>query len=304
MDYVYYAAIDIGSNAVRLLIKRLDDPVKGHFSKVVVLRVPLRLGQDAFTVGEISEKKIHDLKELIRSYAIVMKLYDIKRHHFRACATAAMREARNANKVVDYIKQKTDIQIDIIPGTEEAAIVCASHFADNDPRDMVYVDVGGGSTEVSLISEGEIISTKSYAIGTLRILNGTVGEHVAEDLVHDMEIMGMDHPGATIVGAGGNISKLFDIAEYRDAEGQRLTPEMLRRLHDELAVLSIEQRVERFKLKPDRADVIVPAAHIFLTIADALKAVSIEVPSVCLSDGIIEDIYRKEQNGTEKKWFW
>lgn len=303
MDLVHYAAIDIGSNAVRLVIKRLDDPSNGYFSKVVVLRVPLRLGQDAFTIGEISEKKIHDLKELMRSYAIVMKLYDVKKSNFRACATAAMREARNAGDVIDYIRRKIDMDIDIIPGTEEASILCAAHMSHCDSRNMVYVDVGGGSTEVSVIADGEMVSTKSYAIGTLRILNDTVDIHVCDDLIHDMQLIAIDYPHSTIVGAGGNISKLFDIAEERDAERQRLSPAMLHKLYNELASMSIEQRVDHFKLKPDRADVIVPAAHIFLTIADALGAVSIEVPSVCLSDGIIEDIYRKQQNGTDKKWF-
>lgn len=303
MDYVHYAAIDIGSNAVRLVIKRLDDPAKGHFSRVVVLRVPLRLGQEAFTIGEISESKVHDLKELIRSYAIVMKLYKIKKKHFRGCATAALREARNGQKIVDYIKRATDIKIDVIPGTEEAAIVCAAHFTHSNNRNLVYVDVGGGSTEVSLISDGEIVSTKSYPIGTLRILNNAVDEHVKDDLKRDMQLMAIDHPNATIVGAGGNISKLFEIADERDAEKQSLSPSVLRKLYTELAPMTIEERVEHFRLKPDRADVIVPAAEIFLTIADALAAVSIEVPSVGLSDGIIDDLYRKCQNEAPKKWF-
>ncbi len=294
MDYVHYAAIDIGSNAVRLLIKRLESAQQGRFSKVVTLRVPLRLGQDVFTIGKISERKMLDLRELIRAFVIVTKVYGVKKKNFRACATAAMREAANCREVVDMIHKSIDVDIDVIPGIVEAAIVCAMHTNRTDTKDLIYVDVGGGSTEVSLVCDGKLVSSKSYPIGTVRILSGAVADGVIEELVHDMEIIAIEHRNLTIVGAGGNISKLFGMADERDIVGQKMRPEALRRLYDELSALTIEQRVENFGLKPDRADAIVPAASIFLMIADALQAKSIEVPSTGLADGIIEDLFWRQ----------
>ncbi|MCQ2203662.1 MAG: Ppx/GppA family phosphatase [Bacteroidales bacterium] len=300
MDYTHYAAIDIGSNAVRLLIKRLENPTKGLFSKVVTLRVPLRLGQDAFTAGEISEKKSNDLKDLIRAYAIVMKMYDIKKGNYRCCATAAMREARNGRQVLEWISKTTDVKIDLISGTEEAAIVYNSHIQqmDNGPRNLVFVDVGGGSTEVSHIEDGELKSTKSYPIGTLRMLSGGVDEGEKDELRRDMELLGVDcdaeHSGIVIVGAGGNINKLYELAEIEKRVEKSLTRDVLLEMYDEMRSMSVEQRAEKYNLKPDRADVIVPAAELFLLIADAVGADTIEVPSTSLADGIIDDIYRRQ----------
>lgn len=292
MGNTHYAAIDIGSNAVRLLIKRLEDASTGRFSKVTLLRVPLRLGQDAFSTGAISEKKARDLNKLIKSFAIVMDIYNIKEKNYRGCATAAMREATNGHHILSKIARETGLHIDIIPGEVEAAIVCSSHC--DDKRTLLYVDVGGGSTEVSLISEGNIISTKSYAIGTIRMLNNAVDEYARLTLQHDMELIGLDYPNITIVGAGGNINKIFEIAQDRDAEAFRLSTQSLRKLHDEMHTMSIDERALHFNLKPDRADAIVPAAEIFLSICDATKATAIEVPATGLSDGIIDDIFRRQ----------
>ena len=291
MDYTYYAAIDIGSNAVRLLIKRLDDAQKGIFSKVVTLRVPLRLGQDVFTTGKISDRKAHDLREIIKAFVIVMKVYAVKNKNFRACATAAMREATNGTAVVNMIRQSIDVDINIISGNEEATIVCSMHTNRTDTKDLIYIDVGGGSTEVSLVCDGILQATKSYPIGTVRILNGAVAEGVTDELVRDMQLIATEHPKLTIVGAGGNISKLFTLADERDTAGQRISPVALEHIYTELSQLTIAQRTEKFGLKPDRADAIVPAANIFLMIAKALEAESIEVPSTGLADGIIEDLF-------------
>ncbi|MCQ2227824.1 MAG: Ppx/GppA family phosphatase [Bacteroidales bacterium] len=296
MEYTHYAAIDIGSNAVRMLIKRVNNATTGSMSKIVHLRIPLRLGQEAFTIGEISEHKAFELKEVLRSYAIIMKLYGVKKKNFRACATAAMREAKNGEKIAAEISKRLDMEIEVIAGTEEAAIVCQAHTGGDTNRDLVYVDVGGGSTEISLISNGEMVSTTSYKIGTVRILNGAYDNDVKEQMVRDLELMAIDHPKLTIVGAGGNINKLFEIALEREAEGQSFKTEMLHSLYDDLRSVSIEERIEKFKLKPDRADVIVPAAEIFLTIAHALNATEIEVPSTGLVDGIIDGIFIQNQN--------
>ena len=291
MDYVHYAAIDIGSNAVRLLIKRLESACQGTFSKVVTLRVPLRLGQDVFTTGKISEHKMYDLRDIIKAYALVMKVYGVKKKNFRACATAAMREASNGGEVAEFIRSSLDISIDIISGTTEASIVCAMHANRTEAKELLYVDVGGGSTEVSLVCDGQMVSTKSYPIGTVRMLSGAVPEGASEELVRDMELIAISHPHLVIVGAGGNISKLFSLTDERDLIGQSMQPSVLHKLYNELSALTIEQRAEQFGLKPDRADAIVPAASIFLLIADAIGAVSIEVPSTGLADGIIEDLF-------------
>ncbi len=300
MDYVHYAAIDIGSNAVKLLIKRLESAYLGTFTKVVTLRVPLRLGQDVFTTGKISERKMYDLRDIIKAFALVMKVYGVKKKNFRACATAAMREATNGHEVANLIRTSLDIDIDIISGITEAAIVCAIHANRTQANELLYVDVGGGSTEVSLVCYGHIEKTKSYPIGTVRILNGAIAEGVSEELVRDMELIAIDHPNLTIVGAGGNIGKLFNLTDEHDLAEQSIKPEVLRKLYDKLSALSIEQRVAQFGLKPDRADVIVPAANIFLLIADAIKAESIEVPSTGLADGIIEDIFWRQTEKTAR----
>ena len=294
MEPTYYAAIDIGSNAVRLQVKRLEDAREGRFSRVVMMRVPLRLGQESFTAGRISEKKSHDLKELMRAYAIVMGLYDIKPDCFRGCATAAMREASNGHKVLENIERLTGVRVEIITGQEEAQIVCSTH-CDVD-KDLMYVDVGGGSTEVSIISGGELVSSKSYPLGSVRVLTGSVDRGVVDTLVHDMKIAAIEHPGLTVVGAGGNINKLYEIAEDRDASGRTLSLQSLRAMFYELSSLTLEKRAAKFNLKPDRADVIVPAAEIFITIAEAVGASFIEVPSVCLSDGIIEHLYKTKNS--------
>lgn len=292
MESSYYAAIDIGSNAVRLLIKRLDDAREGVFSKVVQMRVPLRLGQEAFSQGCISHKKAHDLRELLRAYSIVMGIYDIKPYHFRGCATAAMREATNGASILADVARRTGLNIDIISGVEEAHIVCSAHR--DDQRDIVYVDVGGGSTEVTLISDGKIVKSHSYPIGTVRMLHDAVGIGVLDDLIHDMNLLVIDYPNVALIGAGGNINKLFEISDEQRMSEQQISLKALRSLHDEMASMSVSQRIAHFRLKPDRADVIVPAAELFIAIADALGVDTVEVPSKCLADGIIETLYKQE----------
>lgn len=292
MNSDYYAAIDIGSNAVRLLIKRLDDAREGVFSKVVQMRVPLRLGQDVFSRGVISSKKGHDLRELLRAYSIIMGIYGIKPHHFRGCATAAMRESSNGTAILASVSKRTGLNIDIISGVEEAHLVCSAHR--DDSRDIVYVDVGGGSTEVTLISDGNIVESRSYQLGTVRMLNDAVPVGVFDDLVHDMKVLAIDYPDVALIGAGGNINKIFEIVDEQKMSDQQVSLATLKALYNEMSSMSVSQRVAHYRLKPDRADVIAPAAEIFIAIATALGTDAIEVPSKCLADGIIETLYKQE----------
>lgn len=297
MEHPHYAAVDIGSNAVRLLIKRLEDPSSGRFGKVVLLRVPLRLGQDVFTRGCVSEGKLQNLVDLISAFKLVMGIYNVEPGRYRMCATSAIREAVNADDVVRRIREATGFTIEVISGQEEASIVCNLR-SPADKRKLVYVDVGGGSTEVSVMCGDVTIERKSFPVGTVRIINNAVPISWREDMRRALTTVedrfGQDFfSDAVIVGAGGNINKLFGLAQERDIADCSMSVATLRTLFEELSALSVEQRMESYKLKADRADVIVPAADIFLTIADSLGISSIEIPSDGLSDGIVADLWRR-----------
>ena len=285
MKKVNYAAIDIGSNAVRLLIKCVNEENAPELmSKVQLIRIPLRLGEDAFTVGVISTEKE---KKLIR----LMKAY-------RACATSAMRDARNGKDIVQQIVKKTGIRVEIIDGQEEAHIVYDNHieqlFASG--QNYLYVDVGGGSTEINLISNGELKNSRSYNIGTVRMLSGMVKEEEKEALRTDLIGLATEYTPISIIGSGGNINKLFRLADKKDKKASLLPIESLQDIYETLKALSTEQRIKQYKLKPDRADVIVPAAEIFLEIATHVKATGIIVPTIGLSDGIIDSLYTQNMN--------
>lgn len=289
-----YAAIDIGSNAVRLLIKRVEEEGNRLNSvKELLLRVPLRLGFDVFSKGEISEKKEKNIVRLMKSYSNLMKIYDVK--DYRACATSAMRDARNGKDIIKRIEKKTGIQIEIIDGQEEARIIYNNHLEYMDDRkgNYIYVDVGGGSTEINFLSQGELMCSRSYNIGTVRMLNNAVKDKEWERLRLDMEELARTYAPINIIGSGGNINKLYRLAEKKEKKQKRMSVAVLHQLHDALKKLSVEERIEQYGLKPDRADVIVPAGDIFLIIADLLQASYIYVPIIGLSDGIIDSLYRK-----------
>ena len=288
-----YAAIDIGSNAVRLLIKHVEEDSNGvpHFSKVLLLRIPLRLGFDVFAMGKISEQKEKNLIRLTKSYRHIMKIYDVD--SYRACATSAMRDAANGMQIIKYIRKKTDIKIDIIDGQEEARMIYNNHIEQLEDRtgNYMYVDVGGGSTEINLLSQGELVCSRSYNIGTVRILNQAVKDSEWQRLKDDMAALALSYSQINIIGSGGNINKLYRLADKKDKKQKRMTVDTLRQLYDSLKVLTVEERMEQYGLKPDRADVIVPAGTIFLTIADLIQAAFIYVPVIGLSDGIIDNLY-------------
>ncbi|WP_455591192.1 Ppx/GppA phosphatase family protein [Bacteroides sp.] len=293
MKKVNYAAIDIGSNAVRLLIKCVNEEnsEEGLMSKIQLIRVPLRLGEDSFTTGEISKEKAVKLLRLMKAYKQLMRIYEVV--DYRACATSAMRDAANGKEIVRRIKQKTGICIEIIDGQEEAHIVYDNHIEQlfESGQNYLYVDVGGGSTEINLISDGELKSSHSYNIGTVRMLSGMVKDGVKEQLRADLEAIAKEFAPINIIGSGGNINKLYRLAEKKDKKSAFLPIKSLQDMYESLKVLSKEQRIKQFKLKPDRADVIVPAAEIFLEVARQVQATGISVPTIGLSDGIIDSLY-------------
>ena len=275
MTEMNYAAIDIGSNAARLLVKRIEENEgQAKFTKELLLRVPLRLGFDVFGKGKISEKREKNMMRLMKSYAYLMKIYDVQK--YRACATSAMRDAKNGMDIIKEIEKKTGIHIEIIGGQEEAQIVYNNHIEYMKDRtgNYLYVDVGGGSTEINLLSQGELQCSRSYNIGTVRLLNKAVKESEWTRLKEDMAELARQYPDTNIIGSGGNINKLYRLAEKKDKKAQRMTVETLRGLYDEF-----------------RADVIVPAGNIFLTIADILGSSYIYVPTIGLADGIIDGLY-------------
>lgn len=292
-----YAAIDIGSNAVRLLIKEIkEEQGKAHFSKVLMLRVPLRLGFDVFDIGKISEKKEKNMIRLMKAFRHLMKIYDVK--HCRACATSAMRDAKNGMDIIKQIEKKTGVHIDIIDGQEEAKIIYNNHVEhmEDQKGNYMYVDVGGGSTEINLLSEGQLVCSRSYNIGTLRMLNNAVKDSEWERLKNDLAELAKSYPQTNIIGSGGNINKLYRLADKKNKKKMTMQVSVLQELHTRLKALSLEERMEQFGMKPDRADVIIPAGEIFLTIANIIGASYIHVPVIGLSDGIIDELYLQNKN--------
>ena len=289
-----YAAIDIGSNAVRLLIKKEEENenlVSRRLSKVMMLRVPLRLGFDVFSLGELSDCKAVKLRRLMKALRQLIKIYEVT--DYRACATSAMRDARNGKAVIKKVLKDTGIRIEIIDGQEEARMIYNNHVECLEDRtgNYIYVDVGGGSTEINLLTNGVLVQSLSYNVGTVRMLSNAVREEVWEQMKDDLTRLTADFPDINIIGSGGNINKLYRLADKKDKNLQRMPIASLQELYDQLSPLTPEQRMKEFSLKADRADVIVPAARIFLTIAETVKAQYVHVPVIGLADGIIDSLY-------------
>ena len=291
------AAIDIGSNGARLLIKNVKEDAMGNveFTKVLFLRIPLRLGKDVFTLGEISEERERMMMCMIKSYKQLMKLYNVE--HYRACATSAMRDAKNGVDILKKIKKKTGIDIEILNGSEEAKILYNNSIesAESVSGNYAYVDVGGGSTEISLLSDGKLVGSCSYNIGTLRMLSGAVSLDVVETMKSDLAAYAEKFPGIIIVGSGGNINKLSRMFHESSKKSKHnvLPVKNLQQIHDEMKPLTVAERICQYGLKPDRADVIIPAAEIFLCVAQSLNCTEIHVPNISLADGIIDGLVKE-----------
>lgn len=299
-----YAAIDIGSCAARLLIKNvvISDAGDVTYTKLFFLRYPLRLGDDVFTIGKVSKERLKKIVTMIKAFKHLMKLYDVE--EYKACATSAMRDAKNSKEVIEKVLKSTGIKIDIIDGKEEASIIYNNHvemvksLADT----CAYVDVGGGSTEVTVIKNGEKIKSCSYNIGTIRMLHlpeeesDQVLSHMQDELTKISDELGP----VEMVGSGGNINKMYKILSKKKTAGKRITVAGVTELFGKMNAMSAEQRMETYDMKPDRAEVIIPAARIFLAIAGALKSTYIYTPVLGLSDGIIDNMCSVAHSVVEK----
>lgn len=296
------AAIDIGSNGARLLIKSFDDnaPAASRIKKLLFVRIPLRLGKDVFALGKISKERQRMMMHMMKGFRQFMLLYNVE--HFRACATSAMRDAENGKKVMRHIEKETGIKLEIIPGAEEAQLLCNNLVENTESGvgNFAYVDVGGGSTEISLLHDGVLAESHSFNIGTLRMLAGAVTPEERNAMCRMLEKYAEEFPGTKIIGSGGNINRLFRLAKVK-GDSRSLPVATLKQLYDELAPLSLEERMEQFKLKDDRADVIIPAAEIFLLVARSLKCEDILVPNISLADSIVDGIYRDVQGNVASK---
>jgi exopolyphosphatase/guanosine-5'-triphosphate,3'-diphosphate pyrophosphatase len=287
------AAIDIGSNAARLLI---SDVIPGpravpEFIKVALIRVPLRLGFDVFEKGEISAGKAEKIVKTIKSYKLLLDIYEVK--HLKACATSAMRDAVNGNAIIKKVKEETGIEINIISGQEEASLIYENHIAENmtDQESYLYIDVGGGSTELTFFSDGKSIFKESFNIGTIRLLKGQVSEAMWDEMKEFIKSKTKGYHHVTAIGSGGNINKIFSLSKRK--EGKPLSLDSLRDFYKEFSALSMPQRMSLYKLREDRADVIVPALLIYINVMRWTDTEEIFVPKIGLADGLIHTLYEE-----------
>ncbi len=287
------AAIDIGSNAIRLLINYIEKNSKVvSFKKAAFLRVPIRLGEDVFTKGEISDEKRKKLCEAMEAFQQVMRTFNVK--SYRACATSAMREAKNGAEVVEYIKKKSDIQIEIISGTEEAETIFeAGDIAGlmDHEESYLYVDVGGGSTEVTIYCNHKRITSESFPLGTVRTISDAVDKNESKRFKKWLEEVALPYHPVSIIGSGGNINKVHKLLMKKDREPMRYIE--LKLLYNQINDMTYDERVKNMGLNTYRADVIAPAMKIFLTVAKSCKIDEILAPKVGLADGIIHHLYNK-----------
>lgn len=287
------AAIDIGSNAARLLITEvIQDNGKPQFNKLNLVRVPLRLGFDVFERNEISAEKEEMIVSTIKAYKHLLDVYDVK--YLKACATAAMRDAKNSTAIIDRVKAETGIEIEIISGDMEATLIYENHIAENMATDhsYLYIDVGGGSTELTFFADGKLKFKKSFNIGTIRLLKGQVVDSLWDEMREFIRTGIRGHDNDVIaIGSGGNINKVFSLSKRK--EGKPLPLELLKDYHKELSSFSVDDRIRIYKLKEDRADVIVPALSIYITVMRAANAIEIYVPKIGLADGLVQHLYEE-----------
>ncbi len=293
-----FAAIDIGSNAMRLLFCRVYEVSgKPHYSKEELIRMPIRLGEDVFTKGKISEQKEERLITSLRGFSELIKAYDVT--SYRAVATSAMRDASNGVDIIARAKKESGINVEIIDGKLEADLVFSNHIEEllNPKYAYLYIDVGGGSTELTLYFNQKVIAAKSFNIGTVRMLLNKDEKDEWEEMRAWLKRSTVGIHPLNAIGSGGNINKIFKMANKK--ETKHLSYDKLKGQYEMLSSYTYEERIERLGLKPDRADVIVPAAKIFLTIMKTADIDKIYVPQIGLSDGIIHDLY--EAHKAKKK---
>jgi len=286
-----FAAIDIGSNAMRLLVTNIveQEGKETQFNKSSLIRVPIRLGQDVFTVGEISDENIDRMVDAMKAYSLLMKVHRVEK--YMACATSAMREADNNKEVVELIANHSNINVEIIDGRKEAAIIATSDLKQyiSTDKTYLYVDVGGGSTEFSIFSDGKIIASKSFKIGTVRLLNNMVNDIVWVEIEKWIKNNTTSFEEITMIGSGGNINKIFKMTGK--PQDKPLSYFGLNGMYNQLNAMTYDQRISELALNPDRADVIIPATKIYLNSMKWSGARNIYVPKIGLSDGIVKAMY-------------
>jgi exopolyphosphatase/guanosine-5'-triphosphate,3'-diphosphate pyrophosphatase len=287
------ASIDIGSNAARLLISEvtLDAYGKPEFNKLNLVRVPLRLGFDVFEKGEISKQKRNMIMETMKAYAHLLRAYDVE--HLKACATSAMRDAENSIDIIRKVKLETGIEIKVISGDEEASIIYENHVAENLDKEhsYLYIDVGGGSTELTFFNEGKLMYKESFNIGTIRLLKDMVNESVWDEMKDHIRKNTKSKFPMIAIGSGGNINKIFSISKKK--EGKPLSIDLLKDYFKEFSSVSLAERIRIYKLREDRADVIVPALLIYINVMRWAGIEEIYVPKIGLVDGLIQHLYEE-----------
>ena len=291
------AAIDIGGIASRLLINDVTESKKGkpEFTKLNLLRIPLRLGIDVFTKGEIGEERKTMVLDSMRIFSDLMKIYKVE--HYRACATSAMRDAKNGPEIIKEVQESSGIDIEIISGDEEASLVFENHIAEGLDKNFayLYIDVGGGSTELNFFENGKKKYEKSFNIGTIRLLNGLVKDDQWKEMKEEIrKNINSNHP-ILAIGSGGNINKIFSMSKTKD--GKPMSTAFLKKYYKEMNGLTVAERMTQFNLREDRADVLVPALEIYNNIMSWSDIDKIFVPKISVADGLIHHIY----DGLKKK---
>ena len=279
---------------MRVLISNVvETKEEVHFQKNALVRAPIRLGEDSFTLGEISKKNLKRMISAIKAFKLLMKVHGVS--HYQAYATSALREANNSREVVEQVKKKAGIKIEIIDGRKEAEIISNSKISDflNTQKTFLFVDVGGGSTEFTFINEGKRVCSKSFKIGTVRLINNLVDDRIWEAIRNWITKNAQPYHKITLMGSGGNINKLFKLSNIK--EGKPLSVIKLNQIFLELESLSYEDRIVKFELNPDRADVIIPAARIYLKALEWSGGQRIYVPKFGLSDGMIKYMHKNKR---------
>ncbi len=287
------SAIDIGSNAARLLISevRVDEKNKASFTKVSLIRVPLRLGFDVFETGRISEHKTELLLHTMKAYINLLHAYEVK--YLKACATSAMRDASNSEEIISLVKNETGIEIEIISGSDEASLIYENHIAENLDKEhsYLYIDVGGGSTELTFFSNNKLVFKDSFNIGTIRLLKNKVTDVLWDEMKNDIREKTKGHKEVVAIGSGGNINKVFTLSRRKDTKSLPL--DLLRDFYKELSNVSMSDRISIYNLREDRADVIVPALQIYVNVMKWANATEIYVPKIGLADGLVQHLWEE-----------
>lgn len=295
-----YAAVDIGSNAIRLLIATVieKEGFPTQFKKTSLVRLPIRLGADVFLEGNITSSNYKRLLDAMQAYSLIIKTHKVVA--FRACATSAMREAKNGKEIVSKLKAATGIDIQIIDGNDEAAIIASTDLKQliSDNKVFLYVDVGGGSTEFTVFANGKNIASHSFKLGTVRIINGMVEDAIWEQAQQWVNQHTKAYSKINVIGSGGNINSIYRFSEKK--VGQPLSYLFMSNFYEKVKQYDYNQRVFELKMNPDRADVIIPATRIYLSAMKWAKAKNMYVPKIGLADGIVKQLYNERKTSALK----